>query len=161
MLAAPGVPAAGPAALATATEASPGSLRSLAEFHPLIILYITTKITQKITSFNGINKLSQSILPSLSTCNFRSCIIPGCPASRQQENKWRKSANLPSSRAREIPGRALRDNWPKSKTPENWYSSWGVWEFWTWQFPRAPPVLQLSTGYPHLTVDNSSGVWEF
>ena len=34
------------------------------EFHPNTILYITTKITQMTTIFSGINKLSQSILPS-------------------------------------------------------------------------------------------------
>ena len=37
------------------------------EFHPNTILYITTKITQMTTIFSGINKLSQSILPSLSS----------------------------------------------------------------------------------------------
>ena len=51
--------------------AAPGSFRSFAESHPIHILYITTKITQKTTNFNGMSKLSQSILPSLSTCNVR------------------------------------------------------------------------------------------
>ena len=37
------------------------------EFHPNTILYITTKITQMTTIFRGINTLSQSILPSLSS----------------------------------------------------------------------------------------------
>jgi hypothetical protein len=41
------------------------------EFHPLNILYITTKITQKTTIFNGISNPIQSILPSLSTCHIR------------------------------------------------------------------------------------------
>ena len=54
------------------TGGPPGSFRSFVEFHPLIILYITTKITQKTTILTGISKLSQSILPSLSTCNVRS-----------------------------------------------------------------------------------------
>ena len=49
----------------------PGASGVWMEFHPLIILYITTKITQKTTILTGISKLSQSILPSLSTCNSR------------------------------------------------------------------------------------------
>ena len=55
------------------------------EFQPNTILYITTKITQITTSFNGINTLSQSILPSLSshitgssccvTCSTRKLLV--------------------------------------------------------------------------------------
>ena len=81
-------------------ELRPGSLRSFVEFHPLIILYITTKITQKTTNFNGINKLIQSILPSLSTCNYRFFQNTRASSVSQldiQEIKWRKTAIRPWS----------------------------------------------------------------
>ena len=42
--------------------AAPGSFRSFAKSHPLNILYITTKITQKTTNFNGMSNVSQSII---------------------------------------------------------------------------------------------------
>ena len=48
---------------------------------------------------------------------------------------------------------------PTTEIPNYWESSIGVWEFQEDQ--RAPRGSQLSTGYPHLTVDNSAGVWEF
>ena len=133
----------------------PGASGVWMEFHPLIILYITTKITQKTTILTGISNVSQSILPSLSTCFSRldSCTRNLLGLSTQQ--LWLKSAILS---VEEIPGRARCSSWPWNKIPENWYSSR---EFGSLGLYPAPPVLQLSTGYPHVTVDNSSGVWEF
>ena len=61
------------------------------------------------------------------------------------------------SSVEEIPGAPCGTTESKYKTPENWYSSK---EFGSLALTRAPPVLQLSTGYPHVIVDNSSGVWE-
>ena len=89
------------------------------EFHPLIILYMTTKITQKTTSFNGINKPSQSILPSLSTCNSRLQHHTWLPGLRQQEIKWLFSAILS---VEEIPGAPGAPTHQIQKTPELWES---------------------------------------
>ena len=50
--------------------------RELQEFHPIILLYITHKITRIIANFMGISKPIQSILPSLSTCNPDPSRIP-------------------------------------------------------------------------------------
>ena len=85
------------------------------EFHPLIILYMTTKITQKTTSFNGINKPSQSILPSLSTCfsRFSSCTM--LPGLQSTGNKWLISA---TRRVAETPGRPGAATDPKYEIPE-------------------------------------------
>ena len=84
--------------------AAPGSFRSFAESHPLNILYITTKITQKTTNFNGMSIVSQSILPSLSTCNIRLYLYTWALNLRQQEIKWRKTAIHIRENSRGRPG---------------------------------------------------------
>ena len=90
------------------------------EFHPLIILYITTKITQKTTIFNGMSNPIQSMLPSLSTCFSRLDCCTWASAFSQQEingcfppfargGSWRDRPVLPAP--------------PETEIPENWYSS--------------------------------------
>jgi hypothetical protein len=110
------------------------------EFHPLIILYITTKITQKTTIFTGISNVIQSILPSLRASVNRKLMADFRHSSVEE------STGAPGAPAAEI---------TKSQKTGILLGSLGVWE------TRDRPVRPLSTGYPHLTVDNSSGVWEF
>ena len=116
------LPREGPATqhLSCTTGHSPGSFRSLAEFHPIIPLYITHKITSIIANFMGISKLIQSILPSLSTCNSRSFQNTWASSFCQQEIN---GGFPPQLRVAETPGRALRANCRNHKIPENWYSS--------------------------------------
>ena len=125
------------------------------EFHPLNILYITTKITQKTTSFNGINKLSQSILPSLSTCISRYPIPTSCPALSQEKNN---GGNQPTSREALTGSRPGDQTTSPNKIPENWYSSR---EFGSFGTGRAVPGRQLTHRLSTTTVDNLIGVWEF
>ena len=93
------------------------------EFHPLIILYITTKITQKTTIFTGISNVSQSILPSLSTCFSRldSCTRNLLGLSTQQ--LWLKSAILS---VEEIPGCPGDRTPPNSKSPKSPINDWSL-----------------------------------
>ena len=109
---------------------------------------------QKTAIFTGINKVIQSILPSLSTChlrfiqNTRRSII-----SQQKINRWFPPfARVRNSRRARRASRA-----PKSQIPRKVVFFIGVWEFCT---HRAIPGAQLSTGYPQLNVDNYCGVWE-
>jgi len=122
----------------------PGALGVWMEFHPLIILYITTKITQKTTILTGISKLSQSILPSLSTCNVRWTHLTWKPGLRQQENKWRKSANHQPERSRGRTGPTTNQIQKPQKTGIL-HRSLGVSVN-----PQRAPGANLSTGYPQL-----------
>jgi len=98
------------------------------EFHPLIILYITTKITQKTTNFNGMSNPIQSILPSLSTCFSRLQHHTWLPGLRQQENN---GGFPPIAVSPKRPGAPVLPAHPKYKIPENWDLVFfiGVWEF--------------------------------
>ena len=129
------------------------------EFHPLIILYITTKITQKTTNFNGMSNPIQSILPSLSTCFYRLQHHTWLPGLRQQENN---GGFPPIAVSPKRPGASVLPAHPKYKIPENWdssseFGSLGVSRFVRPGSPGAPVVHRLST----TTVDNLNGVWEF
>jgi len=90
------------------------------EFHPLIILYITTKITQKTTNFNGMSNPIQSILPSLSTCFSRLQHHTWLPGLRQQEIN---GGFPPIAVSPKRPGAPVLPAHPKYKIPENWDSS--------------------------------------
>jgi hypothetical protein len=70
-------------------------------------------------------------------------------------NKWLISA---TRRVAETPFFSLPPSSPQIQNPRKLVFFWGVWEFGE---TRDRPVRPLSTGYPHVTVDNSSGVWEF
>ena len=76
------------------------------------------------------------------------------PEARASVNR-KIMADFRHSSVEYSPGRALRANCQLPKSLIYWESLVGVWEF------DPGPVRNLSTGYPHLTVDNSSGVWEF
>jgi hypothetical protein len=86
----------------------------LVEFHPLIILYITTKITQKTTIFNGISKLSQSICTFSFYLQFQVAASYLAARPSSTENKWLKSDKCPW---REVPGRPVLQL-TKSKNPQ-------------------------------------------
>ena len=133
----------------------PGSFRSFAEFHPLNILYITTKITQKTTNFNGISKPSQSILPSLSTCFSRHLLLTAtCWICQQKIN-----GGFPPTSCEALTGsRPGAQTTSPNKIPENWYSSR---EFGSFGTGRAVPGRQLTHRLSTTTVDNLNGVWEF
>ena len=90
------------------------------EFHPLNILYITTKITQKTTIFNGMSNPIQSILPSLSTCHIRFVQNTWASCVCQQEIN---GGFPPQLRELTHPGASGAPADPETKIPENWYSS--------------------------------------
>jgi hypothetical protein len=104
---------------AATTGYLPGSFRSLVEFHPLIILYITTKITQKTTIFNGIIKPSQSICTFSFYLPFQALLIYLGFDPSSTENKWLISANRPWT---EVPGAPGATTHQIQKTPELWES---------------------------------------
>jgi len=79
------------------------------------------------------------------------------PEARASVNR-KIMADFRHSSVEYSPGRALRANCQLPKSLIYWESLVGVWEF---HASDQGPVRPLSTGYPHLTVDNSSGVWEF
>ena len=111
------------------------------EFHPLIILYITTKITQKTTIFTGISNVIQSILPSLSTCNSRFFLNTWASCVCQQEINGGFPPQLRGGKYRGARCASCRNH----KIPENWYSSR---EFGSFKFPgarcaRCPQVIHI------------------
>ena len=124
----------------------PGSFRSLVEFHPLIILYITTKITQKTTIFNGIIKPSQSICTFSFYLPFQALLIYLGFDPSSTENKWLISANRPW---KEVPGAPGATTHQIQKPPEIWYSSSEFGSFSLDQCSPGPLVLihRLSTSY--------------
>ena len=118
-------------------------------------LYITTKITQKTTNFNGISKLIQSILPSLSTCSSRSFQNTWASSFCQQEINGGFPPQLRELTRPGAPG-ATDAEITKSQKTGILLGSLGVSVI-----PQRPPGANLLTGYPQPTVDNLCGVWEF